>query len=169
MGHNRAKLTTIYSYPYSTRTFFISRVNTSRRSRQTLDNSNQPLSPRRYRAHPSQHDYSLLFWQVLMRISWREEIPYRLLHRGNIGEYLLHTPGTTSFYSYWCLRSRFCRRRGTGSNEAKAESFCLPDTGATPPLGSSHWRLLNNFAFSKCGVAGSSWRSGIWSNDRLFL
>jgi membrane associated rhomboid family serine protease len=54
-------------------------------------------------------------------------------------------------------------------NEAETESFCLSHTGPPPPLGSSHWRFLDNFILPKRGVAGSSWRYGIWSNDRLFL
>ena len=169
MGLNRAELTTFCGYPYSTRTYFISRVNASKRTSETLDYSNEPFPPRQYRAHPCQHDYSLFFWQLLMCIDWREEIPHGLLHRGNIGECLIHTFGVTLFYSYRCLRSCFCNWRGAGSDETKAKGFCIPHTSPTTPLNSSHWWLLNNFPFPKCGVAGSPRRSGIWSNHRLFL
>ena len=65
MGLNRAKLTTFYSCPSSTHSCFISRVNTSGCTRQTLDDNNQHLPTREYRAYPSQYGYPLLFGRYL--------------------------------------------------------------------------------------------------------
>ncbi len=169
MGLNRTKPVTFHSYPDSTYTYLTSWINTSRYTVKTLDYNNQFFPPWHYRAHPGEYDYTVFLWQVPVCITWREEIPNRILYRRHIGEYLLHTSGATPFHSYWCLGSRFCLGRSTGGNEAKTESLCIPHTSPAPPLGSSHWRFFDTLLFPKRSVAGSSWGFSIWYTHRLFL
>ena len=126
MGLNRVKLTIFYNYPSSTHGCSISRVNTSGRTRQTLDDNNQHLPSWEYRAYSDQYSYPLLFWQIPVYIDWREEIPHGLLHRGHAGEYLIHTFRAAFFYSYWCLRSCFCRGRSTGRPKLRVFVFPIP-------------------------------------------
>ena len=169
MGLNSGKPYSINCHFYKSRPNLPFWVTANKLPRETMDDSNQPLCPWRYRAPDSQHDYPFLFWKILVHAGGKNKFPHRLLCRRDTGEHLLSDSGAAFFHSCWRLRGRFCSGRSTGSNEAQVKSICLPHTSPTPSMGSGDWGFLSTLTFPTNSLAGSPWRSGIWSSRRLLL
>ncbi len=164
------KPATIHCHPYRARPYPASWLSASKLLGLAVDHSDQPLYPRQYMAHFSQHVNSLLLRKLPVHIAWGEKIPHSLLLRRHIGEHSLSPSSTiTIFHSYRCLRSHLCPGGSTRGDETKIESVCYSHTSPASPLGGGYWWFHYTLLFPKCSLAGSPWRSSSRLSSRLLL